>query len=91
MPTDQAAISLSSDALAALRQGREIEAIRIVRRDHLTGLKEAKLAVDKVIASDPRLTALVAERRARLRRTVWICFGIAAALAYVAWRLFILV
>ncbi len=88
MPTDQATINLSAGARAALRDGDYVGAIRIVRQEHAVGLKSAKLAVDKVIASDALLTALFAERRTRLRRTLWICSGVAVALAYLAWRFF---
>ncbi len=47
--------SLPDDVVAALRQGRKIEAIRRLRETWKIGLKEAKDHVDAHIASDPAL------------------------------------
>jgi hypothetical protein len=46
---------LPPDALAALQQGRTIEAIKIVRAAEGLGLKEAKDRVDRCVAGDPAL------------------------------------
>jgi len=48
---------LPEAALAALREGHTIEAIRIVREVRGIGLKDAKDAVDAAIAADPALKA----------------------------------
>jgi hypothetical protein len=47
--------SLPSAALAALQQGRKIEAIKIVREREGLGLKDAKDRVERYVANDPML------------------------------------
>ncbi len=48
---------LPPSALEALRQGRKIEAIKIVRQAHGFDLKQAKNAVDAFVKSQPALSA----------------------------------
>lgn len=54
-PSVPSNLSLPSAALAALQQGRKIEAIKIVRELESIGLKEAKDRVEQYVANDPRL------------------------------------
>jgi hypothetical protein len=56
---------LPPDALAALQQGRTIEAIKIVRAAEGLGLKEAKDRVDRCVASDPALRERQGTRASR--------------------------
>jgi Ribosomal protein L7/L12 C-terminal domain len=52
-PKSGAAPPLSAAALAAIQQGRTIEAIKIVRQERGIGLKEAKDIVDGYVHSRP--------------------------------------
>lgn len=46
---------LPEEAIAALRGGRTVDAVRIVREKHGLGLKEAAERVDAAVQRDPRL------------------------------------
>jgi len=62
--------SLPAPAVAAVRAGNKIEAIKIVREVDGCGLKPAKELVENFIAADPELHARFAASRARgVRRT----------------------
>jgi hypothetical protein len=50
-------VNLPAAAIAALHEGRKIDAIKIVRREQQVDLKEAKDAVDAYIRSQPALEA----------------------------------
>lgn len=59
---------LPVDAIAALHEGRKIDAIRSVRAARNLELKEAKDVVDAYIRNDAALRASFAERQARARQ-----------------------
>ena len=46
---------LPPSAVAALKQGRKIEAIKVMREEHGIGLREAKEEVEAWLARDPSL------------------------------------
>jgi ribosomal protein L7/L12 len=57
-------------AVSALQNGRMIDAVKIVREAHGGGLKEAKDAVDRYIASDSLLRSRFEAARAEARKGV---------------------
>ena len=78
---EQSRNALSAAAIAALRQGNKIEAIKLVRREKGLELKEAKDLVDTYVRSDPDLQAsLAAARSGTARNALW---WLAAILAVV--------
>lgn len=50
---DKTSHSLSVEAIAALEQGKKIEAIKIYRNATGTGLKESKEAIEAYLMSNP--------------------------------------
>lgn len=54
---------LSNEAIVALRRGRLIEAIKLVRSTSGLGLKEAKDAVDSYINAHPELKQAMQEQQ----------------------------
>jgi hypothetical protein len=78
--------TLPSEAVSCLRQGRVIDAIKIVRAAHGIQLKEAKDMVDAYVASQPTLKQIMAARQAEaktqlLRWLVIVACLVAAAYA----------
>lgn len=77
-------------AVAALANGRKIEAVKLVRREWGVGLKEAKDAVDQYLSAqypsvDTRRAPTVESGTGRL---LWLIIVVAAALgAYYLWTL----
>ena len=67
-------MNLPAAAIAALHEGRKIDAIKIVRRERGVELKEAKQAVDGYVRSQPSLEAALDARQAVAVRTLlgWI-------------------
>lgn len=70
--------------VAALSQGRTIEAIKLLRKARKIGLKEAKDAVDQYLSSQPQLqrklqTAQAEAWRGLLRWAVLLALAIGAA------------
>jgi ribosomal protein L7/L12 len=63
-------VILPAAAIAALHEGRKIDAIKIVRREQQVDLKEAKDAVDAYIRSQPALEAELDARQAGATRAV---------------------
>jgi ribosomal protein L7/L12 len=59
---------LPPEAVAALSQGRTIEAIKRVREARKIGLKEAKDAVDQYLSARPELKRKLAAAQAEARR-----------------------
>jgi len=57
-------------AVSALQNGKMIDAVKIVRQAHGGGLKEAKDAVDRYIASDSLLRGRFEAARAESRRSL---------------------
>lgn len=76
------------EALAALEQGRWIDAIKILRSAQNLDLKSAKESIEALVRQRPELVARLQARRqefaARARRWMWTLLGLAAA--YAAWR-----
>ena len=80
-----AAPALSAAAIAALRRGNKIEAIKLVRMELNIGLKEAKDAVEDFVKGQPELQSALAEAQGEAKRSavVWIAVLIGlAVLAY---------
>ena len=67
-------MSLPAAAIAALHEGRKIDAIKIVRRERGVELKTAKDEVDAYIRSQPALEAELDARQAGATRAFlgWI-------------------
>ena len=61
-------MSLPAAAIAALHEGRKIDAIKIVRRERGVELKAAKEEVDAYIRSQPVLEAELDARQASATR-----------------------
>jgi ribosomal protein L7/L12 len=84
-PTEPKTESLPETAVAALMQGKKIEAIKIVREARQADLKEAKDAVEEYIRSHPMLQqkfkAAAAESK-RLLRWMTVAMALAAAGLY---------
>ena len=66
-------------AVAALQEGKFIEAVRIVRQARGIDLKDAKAAVDRYVASDPLVRDRIAAIRSERRRRV-LFWGVVLAL-----------
>lgn len=83
--------SLPPVAVAALHQGRKIEAIKLVRAELGIDLKEAKERVEQYLRTEPAVQASFAQMQGESGRSaLWwtaaaICAG--AALVYL-WRTF---
>ena len=77
--------ALSAAAVAALRRGNKIEAIKLVREERNIGLKEAKDAVEDHVRTQPDLQSALADAQGEAKRStvVWIAVLIGlAVLAY---------
>ncbi len=77
-------VELPLEAVAALRQGLRIEAIRIVRSTHdenTTGLDEARSLVNAYLAEHPEVHRHVREREAHSRAGLVRIIVIAAVTA----------
>ncbi len=66
--------TLSTAAISALYQGNKIEAIKIIRAERKTGLKEAKDAVEDYVRDHPTLQSSLGVVQAQARRSVllWV-------------------
>ena len=78
-------------AVEALRKGRTIDAIRILRQERALDLRDAKQAVDQYVRANPVLERSLREAQAEANRgcVVWVLGLLALAVAgyYVlAWR-----
>ena len=58
-PADEAPDELESQLLSLLRAGKKIQAVKLYREHHTTGLKEAKDAVE-ALAAQHGITAMAA-------------------------------
>ena len=78
---------LPPEAVAALQQGRTIDAIRIVRQAHGIGLRESKERVEAHLHRDPALAQAVADAKRDAGGAVWawVFVVIAAALLLRMW------
>ena len=77
---------VSAAAVAALHQGRKIDAIRITRQEQGIGLKEAKEAVDDYLRSQPGLQSSLANAQSQGTRTLLLWAVAVAAIAFLAVR-----
>ena len=73
---------LSAEALAALHEGRKIDAIKILRAERGLGLKEAKEEVDAYLRNHPELAAMQKSGSSFGCLVVIAVIGIAAYLLY---------
>lgn len=70
---------LDSATIAALTQGRKIQAIKLIREQQGIGLKEAKAAVDAYLAEHPELKTAEPPSTARvllLACAIALIFGV---------------
>jgi ribosomal protein L7/L12 len=67
---------LPQTAVAALRQGRMIEAVKLVRLEQNIGLREAKDLIDRYLQSRPALKNRIDEANADAREGLlrWLMF-----------------
>lgn len=76
-------------AVQALLRGQKIEAIKIVREQRATGLKEAKHMVDRYVAADPSLAARMRSNQVNISGAQLFRFVAIVALlvaAYLWWN-----
>ena len=81
-------MNLPATAIAALHEGRKIDAIKIVRRERGVELKEAKDAVDSYVRSQPALEAALDARQVGAARAL---LGWLAGAALVLLVLYVLI
>jgi hypothetical protein len=79
---------LPPPAIAALHKGNKIEGIKIVRQELDIGLKEAKDAVERYLASQPTLQSAFAAQQSEVKRRVLIWLAAIIGLAIVTCRWF---
>ncbi len=86
MTDERGSPTLPLAAVAALRAGNKIEAIKLVREERNLGLKEAKDLVEDYIRTQPalqqQLQAAQAQVKARLIRWVLMIVGLLAVAFY---------
>jgi t-SNARE complex subunit (syntaxin) len=82
--TTVSSVALSNAVIAALQNGNKIEAIKIVREERSTGLKEAKDVVENYLKMHPDLqSSFASARSSRKRRALlWLLVFIVALLVY---------
>ena len=74
---------LPTDVIAALKQGRKIEAIRRLREARNVSLKDAKHLVDGYVRTDPVLRKPRQEKAQPIGRILWmVALGAAVWFAY---------
>lgn len=78
---------LSASAIAALRDGRVIDAIKAVRHDTGLGLKEAKDVVDRYTASHPELQAARRQANAASTRQLLLWLVVIGAVVLAAYAM----
>lgn len=76
---------LSAEALAALHEGRKIDAIKILRAERGLGLKEAKEEVDAYLRDHPELASMQ-QTGSALGCFAWI--GLFAVVGYLLYKQF---
>ncbi len=72
---------LPAAAIAALTNGNKIEAIKIVRQEWGTDLKDSKAAVEAYAKSRPELVAANHKDGSRARAWLWLVVLVAVAMA----------
>jgi hypothetical protein len=81
-------VQMSTEALVALKQGRMIEAIKVIRRESGLGLKDAKDAAELYLRNNPALRMQYDGARAEAGRGGWLWFAIVAGAAIAAFLYF---
>ena len=76
---------LSAEAIAALRRGNKIEAIKLVRVERSLGLKEAKDAVEDYLSGQPDLQSALADAQGEAKRSAVIWVAVLIGVAIVAY------
>jgi len=84
-------IDLPQAAVEALRKGKTIEAIKILRQERALDLRDAKQAVDQYVRVNPGLERSSRATQAKANRgcVVWVLGMLALAVAgyyFLAWR-----
>jgi ribosomal protein L7/L12 len=72
-------------AVAALEQGRVIEAIKIVRAVHGLGLKESKDAVDGYLRNNPEVRQRLSETSSEATHKLGLWVGLFVGVGIVVW------
>jgi len=75
----------SPEAIAALRRGNKIEAIKQVRVERNIGLKEAKDAVEDYVRGQPELQSALADAQGEAKRSAVVWIAVLIGLAIVAY------
>jgi hypothetical protein len=78
--------SLPAAAIAAVTKGNKIEAIKIVRQEWGTDLKDSKDAVDAYLKSRPDIIAASQQAGARAKAWLWLVLLVALAIAFYYFR-----
>jgi len=81
--------TLPTEAIAALKAGSKIEAIRVVREQQGIGLKEAKEVVEAYIEATPTLRQQLAAASARGARGLLQWIVLLGGVAAIAWYVII--
>ena len=84
-------LDLPQVAVEALRKGKKIEAIKILRQERGLDLRDAKQAVDRYVRANPALERSLRATQAEANRgcVVWVLGMLALAAAgyyFLAWR-----
>lgn len=80
-----AAPGLPAAAIAALRRGNKIEAIKLVREERNIGLKEAKDAVEDHVKTQPDLQSALANAQGEAKRSAVVWIAVLVGLAVLAY------
>ena len=81
--------SIPEDAIAALRQGNKIEAIKLTREKTAMGLKDSKEAVEALIASDRGLREAFESARPGFSGSTGSFVFVLAVIAAAVWWFFL--
>jgi len=76
---------MSAEAIAALRRGNKIEAIKLVRVERNLGLKDAKDAVEDYVRGQPDLQSALADAQGEGKRSAVVWLAVLLALAVLAY------
>jgi ribosomal protein L7/L12 len=85
MVTASAEPIVSEEAIAALKRGNAIEAIKLVRSATGLGLKESKDVVDGYLKSHPELRQAMAEQSSEAGRRFGLVVALLLGAALIAW------
>lgn len=77
--------ALSAAAIAALRRGNKIEAIKLVRVERNLGLKEAKDVVEDYLSGQPDLQSALTDAQGEAKRGAVVWVAVLLGLAILAY------